>query len=139
METEADIEYEGRIKIPEITIKPTIFSKENNLNIHLIRINTLPELKKPISNFTGFCTEIQIEDILNLTTKIDRFRMDYNRDINIATTKASEGSINDKIKKVTFTTVEIIRVDNYKKYNKLNTSKKNENYNSFIDDNCAIV
>ena len=65
--------------------------------------------------------------------------MDYNRDINIATTKASEVSINDKIKKVTFTTVEIIRVDNYKKYNKLNTSKKKENYNSFIDDNCTIV
>ena len=138
METEADIEYEGSITIPEITIKPTIFSKESN-NIHIMRINTLPKLKKSISNFTGFCTEIQIEDKLNLTTKIDRFRMDYNRDINIATTKASEGSINDKIKKVTFTTVEIIRVDNYKKYNKLNTFKKKENYNSFIDDNCTIV
>ena len=139
METEDDIEYEGSITIPEINIKPTIFSKESNLNIHIIRINTLPKLKKSISNFTGFCTEIQIEDKLNLTTKIDRFRMDYNRDINIATTKASEVSINDKIKKVTFTTVEIIRVDNYKKYNKLNTSKKKENYNSYIDDNCTIV
>ena len=138
METEADIEYEGRIKIPEITIKPTIFSKESSINYHIIRINTSPKPKESISNFTDVCNEIQINDKLNLTTKIDRFRMDYNRDINSTTTKTSEDP-NDKIKKVTFSTVEIIRDFSFKKYNKLNTSKKNENYNSFIDDNCTIV
>ena len=138
METEAFVEHEGNIKIPEITIKPTIFSKESNINYHIIRINTSPKPKESISNFTDVSNEIRIKDKLNLTTKIDRFRMDYNRDINSTTTKTSEEP-NDKIKKVTFSTVEIIRVFSYKKYNKLNTSKKNENYNSFIDDNCTIV
>ena len=47
--------------------------------------------------------------------------------------------MNDKLKKVTFSTVEIIRVANYKKYNKLNTIKKNVNNNSWIgDQNCFI-
>ena len=69
---------------------------------------------------------------------MDKYKINY-KDINLLTTKFSIDSINDKIKKVTFTTVEIIRVENYKKYNKLNTTKKNENYNSFKEDNCAII
>ena len=48
------------------------------------------------------------------------------------------GSVNDKIKKVTFSTVEIIRIENYKKYNKINTIKKNEENISINESNCTI-
>ena len=46
--------------------------------------------------------------------------------------------MNDKIKKVTFSTVEIIRIENYKKYNKINVIKKNENYNNTQSNNNCI-
>ena len=48
------------------------------------------------------------------------------------------GSINDKIKKVTFSTVEIIRIENFKRYNKMNTLKKNENNILSTFSNCKL-
>ena len=71
------------------------------------------------------------------TDKHDKYKYSLKfEDSNSATTKYS---INDKIKKVTFSTVEIIRVANYKKYNKLNNIKKGELNNSWINEiNCSI-
>ena len=80
-----------------------------------------------------------IDDKFNTTIKINKYKINLkNKDINSTTTKLSNGSANDKIKKVTFSTVEIIRVKNYKKYNKLNTSKKNENISFNLDNKCKI-
>ena len=77
-------------------------------------------------------------DILNKTTKIDKYRFNMKIEDNISTT--TKDSNYDKIKKVTFSTVEIIRVENYKKYNKLNYIKKveNENINESYYKICSI-
>ena len=48
----------------------------------------------------------------------------------------------DKIKKVTFSTIEIIRIQNIKQFNKLNSYKPDENKNMMKDldenDRCSI-
>ena len=76
-------------------------------------------------------------DILNNTVRYDKYK--YNLKSEDSNSTTSKSSMNDKLKKVTFSTVEIIRVANYKKYNKLNTIKKNVNNNSWIgDQNCFI-
>ena len=76
-------------------------------------------------------------DILNNTVRYDKYK--YNIKYEDSNSTTSKSSMNDKLKKVTFSTVEIIRVANYKKYNKLNTIKKNVNNNSWISDqNCLI-
>ena len=76
-------------------------------------------------------------DILNNTVRYDKYRYNIKSEDSNSTT--SKSSINDKFKKVTFSTVEIIRVANYKKYNKLNTIKKNINNNSWLtEQNCFI-
>ena len=76
-------------------------------------------------------------DNFNNTVRLDKYKYQFKfEDSNSTTTKSS---INDKLKKVTFSTVEIIRVKNYKKYNRLNSIKKNENNNGFLtEDNCSI-
>ena len=76
-------------------------------------------------------------DILNNTVRYDKYKYNIKSDDSNSTT--SKSSINDKFKKVTFSTVEIIRVANYKKYNKLNTIKKNvNNYSWLTEQNCFI-
>ena len=56
---------------------------------------------------------------------------------------ASINSNNDKIKKVTFSTVEIIRIKNYKQFNKLNSyktdDKKNKSSRWKKDNECFII
>ncbi len=55
----------------------------------------------------------------------------------------SINSNNDKIKKVTFSTVEIIRIKNYKQFNKLNSYKTDDKNNKSSrwkkDDECFII
>ena len=55
----------------------------------------------------------------------------------------SINSNNDKIKKVTFSTVEIIRIKNYKQFNKLNSyladEKKNKISKFHKNDICSII
>ena len=52
-------------------------------------------------------------------------------------------SNNDKIKKVTFSTVEIIRIKNYKQFNKLNSyltdEKRNKKSKLKNDEMCSII
>ena len=55
----------------------------------------------------------------------------------------SINSNNEKIKKVTFSTVEIIRIKNYKQFNKLNSyltdEKRNNSKKWKKDETCAII
>ena len=55
----------------------------------------------------------------------------------------SINSNNDKIKKVTFSTVEIIRIKNYKQFNKLNSyladEKKNKSIKIKNNEMCCII
>ena len=130
---ETEIEYEGKINIPNITINTNKFFKEKANKFSLLRINSVQ------TDESSNLSNDHIEDKFDSTIKINKNKINLkNKDINSTTTKLSTGSVNDKIKKVTFSTVEIIRVKNYKKYNKLNTSKKNENNSFNLDDKCAI-
>ncbi len=75
----------------------------------------------------------------NCTTKIKTYRNSLKSEDNSSyTTKFSMGSIHEKIKKVTFSTVEIIRIENFKRYNKMNTLKKNENNILSTFSNCIL-
>ena len=53
-------------------------------------------------------------------------------------TKSKSPIKDDKIKKVTFSSVEVIRVKNFKRYNKLNTAKKNEEEVDDDYNNCIL-
>ena len=76
-------------------------------------------------------------EILNNTVRYDKYKYNIKSEDSNSTT--SKSSMNDKLKKVTFSTVEIIRVANYKKYNKVNTIKKNINNNTWLtEQNCII-
>ena len=76
-------------------------------------------------------------DNFNNTVRLDKYK--YQLKFEDSNSTATKSSINDKLKKVTFSTVEIIRVKNYKKYNRLNSIKKNENNNGLLtEDNCSI-
>ena len=72
----------------------------------------------------------------NKTVIIDKNKFFLKNDDNNSTT--SKSSINDKIKKVTFSTVEIIRVKNFKRLNRLNSVPKNEEVNEPDNTNCTI-
>ena len=139
---ETEIEDEGKINIPKINIKPMKFIKNKIKNSPLIRIKTL-DLFNNRNNFPSLSggDYFQFDDKLNFTERIDKNKLCLkNEDFNSATTKFSTDTVNDKIKKVTFSTVEIIRIENYKKYNKLNTIKKNEiKNNDSLDNNCILI
>ena len=136
---ETEIEDEGKINIPKITTKPIKFLQNKTANSRFIRLNTL-DLINNRNNFPSLSGNyFQPDDKLSLTTRIDKNKLCLKKeDFTSATTKLSAGSINDKIKRVTFSTVEIIRVENYKKYNKLNTVKKNEINKASMDNNCIL-
>ena len=133
-----DIENEGIINHPNADTSSMTFFKNKKILSSLISINSLSphDLNDfPIltENLFDFEEKTDINEG-NMEKKIDI----KNADINSATTKSSLEPMNDKIKKVTFSTVEIIRIENYKKYNKMNIIKKNENNNTSSDNNCML-
>ena len=73
----------------------------------------------------------------NKTVIIDKSKFFVKNDDNNSTTSKSSNN-DDKIKKVTFSTIEIIRVKNFKRFNKLNSSPKNEEINESDNTNCII-
>ena len=71
------------------------------------------------------------------TIKFDKNDYFMKNDDNNSTTYKSSNN-DDKIKKVTFSTVEVIRVKNFKRLNKLNSAPKNEEINESDNTNCII-
>ena len=136
---ETEIEDEGKINIPKI-YTPIKFINNKIINTSFNKINSL-ELLNNRNNFPSlYGNFFTPDDKLNFTARKDKNKLCLkNEDFTSTTTKFSTGSINDKIKKVTFSTVEIIRVENYKKYNKLNTIKKNEINNVSMENNCILI
>ena len=134
---ETEIENEGAINIPKITIKPTKFFSDNKKKIPLLRLNSLRINNKNESQ--KICQNYQPYDQFNYTTRINKNNINLkNEDIFSETTKASRTSLPYKIKRVTFSTVEIIRVEKYKKYNKLNTIRKTENIKKDLEEYCIM-
>ena len=135
---ENELENEGEINIPRITTHPAKFLDDKKLQKPLLKLNSLRLDNKLISSSKND-NYLNPYDKFNLTERINKYKINLkNDDLNSATTKFSMGSVNDKIKKVTFSTVEIIRIENYKKYNKINTIKKNEENISINESNCTI-
>ena len=124
---------EGEINIPKVM-------KLSNKSFLYKKMKLDSYRKNNLSNITvkSFLSDTNYDnnDKLNNTVIIDKNKFFLKNEDNNSTT--SKSSMNDKIKKVTFSTVEIIRVKNYKRYNKLNTAKKNENNNDSFDINCTI-
>ena len=132
-----DIEFEGSINSIPKSINLTnkfVFNLKTSFNHS--RNNSLTLKKSNLSN-SLYNKDLE-NDKLSNTVKIEKYKYNLKSEDsnNSITTKLS---INDKLKKVTFSTVEIIRVTNYKKYNKLNSIKKNQNNNSIFEDKSCFM
>ena len=123
---------EGEINIPKVmklSNKSFLYKK---MKLDNYRKNNLSNIS--VNSFLSD-TNYDNNDKLNNTVIIDKNKFFLKNEDNNSTT--SKSSMNDKIKKVTFSTVEIIRVKNYKRYNKLNTAKKNEEVENEFN-NCIL-
>ena len=124
---------EGIINIPKsMKIANTFFTQKKPKYPHFRQNSLLPNMMKAPSLLRE--KDFNNRDILKNKTKMGIYRSNKKSEDNLSTT--TKASVHDKIKKVTFSTVEIIRVENYKRYNKLNSIKKveigneNERYNN---------
>ena len=136
MEYDNEID-EGIINIPKaMNITNQFFTHQKPKYLHFRQNSLVPNMMKA-SSLLGD-KDFRNTDILKNRTKIGTFRNNNKLEDNVSTT--TKASIHDKIKKVTFSTVEIIRVEKYKKYNKLNCIKKveNENDNESYNEICTI-
>ena len=123
-ETEFGDENEGKINIPKVLNLSHKFSldkldNENRLDnareTKRTKTKTM-HMKNPSSTFQN---KFFINDNINNTDIVDKKKLYIKTEINPSRNSA-------KIKKVRFAKVEIIGVKNYKKYNKLNSSRKND-------------
>ena len=135
MEYNTEIE-EGRINVPKSLNISNKFFIDKNPKCRHFRQNSL-NLIKPKLNSSLNESDFTNKDILNNTVKNDKYKNYLKTEDNNSTT--TKTSVNDKLKKVTFSTVEIIRIANYKKYNKLNSIKKiGSEENKTYDKMCSI-
>ena len=120
---ETEIDSEGIINnIPNsinlsnkfLSESPSKHFRQNSLTLNIINIPTILSAK-----------DFKNNAIFNNTVRPDNYK--YQLKFEDSNSTATKSSINDELKKVTFSTVEIIRVKNYKKYNRSNSIKKNEN------------
>ena len=134
MEENYDVENEEIINIPKIMSLSDLLSEEKKLKLNKQKTRNLS-----ISSVNSYLSYNDLNDNekFNKNDIIDKNIR--NRHSNSIT---SRSSLDEKNKKVTFTNVEVIRVKNYKRYNKLNTSKKNEEEeiknNNSSDFNCIL-
>ena len=134
-ETEFGDENEGKINIPKVLNLSHKFSldkldNENRLDNALETKRTKTKsmhIKTPSSKFQN---QYYINDKLNNTGYVDKNKLYMNTEVNPSRNSA-------KIKKVRFAKVEVIGVKNYKRYNKLNASKRNDN-NEQENSNCIL-
>ena len=124
-ETEFGDENEGKINIPKVLNLSHKFSldKLDNENRLDNTFETKRAKTKSMHNKTPsstFQNKYFINDKLNNNDIIGKNKLYIN-------TEANPSRNSTKIKKVRFAKVEIIGVKNYKRYNKLNAIKKNDN------------
>ena len=129
MEENYDVENEEIINIPKIMSLSNILSEEKKLKLKKDRTRNL--------SFSGIHSFLSVIDLKanHKFNKTDTFDKNIKNRHNSITYRPS---INEKNKKVTFTNVEVIRVKNYKKYNKLNSSKKKEEEEININNNSGF-
>ena len=118
-------------KIMTLSNKSSIDKKLNSDDYKNVSLSD-----KSVSSFLLANENFEENEKKNKFVIIDKNKFFLKNDDNNSTTCKS--SINDKIKKVTFSTVEIIRVKNFKRLNKLNSIPKNEEVNESDNTNCVI-
>ena len=137
MEEDYESDNEGVIintpKIMTLSNKSSIDKKINSEDYKKFSLSDKRISSFLLENQNDNCDRIEKK---NKTVIIDKNKFFMKNDDNNSTTCKS--SINDKIKKVTFSTIEIIRVKNFKRFNKLNSAPKNEEINESDNANCIM-
>ena len=134
-----EIESEGNVNsIPSSINITNKFLSDKNTSFVFSRNNSFILNQLNISNISRDLKYKDFNIKKNKTMKNEKYKYNIKtEDVNSITTKSS---INYKLKKVTFSTVEIIRVTNYKRYNKFNSYKRADfnNFSWFYHKNCFI-
>ena len=137
---ENEVYKEEEIYIPKLqTIKEAFMGQKNDQISKYSRnrscITNLGLFSKSCINFKGDYTYDNDEIICDNKSNINKNKLHKLVETNSTTTI---NTVHCKFKKVTFSTVEIIRVQNYKLYNKINSVKKEEDNLAVDNQICNI-
>ena len=136
MKSNEKITGEGKINLIPKTIKVSkrMLPNNNTPSKYKIVLNKYFKAKREQN-----LNEIKINKPMN-TIEINKHRVKLRRTESNSTTSVNTNT--EKIKRVTFSTVEIIRIQNFKQFNRLNSYKndeiKIEKNNWSFTDNCGI-
>ena len=136
MKSNEKITGEGKINLIPKTIKVSkrMLPNNNTPSKYKIVLNKYFKAKREQN-----LNEIKINKPMN-TIEINKHRVKLKRTESNSTTSVNTNT--EKIKRVTFSTVEIIRIQNFKQFNRLNSYKCDEikiEKNSWsLTDNCGI-
>ena len=136
MKSNEKITGEGKINLIPKTIKVSkrMLPNNNTPSKYKIVLNKYFKAKREQN-----LNEIKINKPMN-TIEINKHRVKLKRTESDSTTSVNTNT--EKIKRVTFSTVEIIRIQNFKQFNRLNSYKYDEikiEKNSWsLTDNCGI-
>ena len=136
MKSNEKITREGKINLIPKTIKVSkrMLPNNNTPSKYKIVLNKYFKAKREQN-----LNEIKINKPMN-TIEINKYRVKLKRTESNSTTSVNTNT--EKIKRVTFSTVEIIRIQNFKQFNRLNSYKYDEikiEKNSWsLTDNCGI-
>ena len=136
MKSNEKITGEGKINLIPKTIKVSkrMLPNNNTPSKYKIILNKYFKAKREQN-----LNEIKINKPMN-TIEINKHRVKLKRTESNSTTSVNTNT--EKIKRVTFSTVEIIRIQNFKQFNRLNSYKYDEikiEKNSWsLTDNCGI-
>ena len=136
MKSNEKITGEGKINlIPKmIKVSKRMLPNNNTPSKYKIVLNKYFKAKREQN-----LNEIKINKPMN-TIEINKHRVKLKRTESNSTTSVNTNT--EKIKRVTFSTVEIIRIQNFKQFNRLNSYKYDEikiEKNSWsLTDNCGI-
>ncbi len=136
MKSNEKITGEGKINLIPKTIKVSkrMLPNNNTPSKYKIVLNKYFKAKREQN-----LNEIKINKPMN-TIEINKHRVKLKRTESNSTTSVNTNT--EKIKRVTFSTVEIIRIQNFKQFNRLNSYKYDEikiEKNSWsLTDNCGI-
>ena len=136
MKSNEKITGEGKINLIPKTIKVSkrMLPNNNTPSKYKIVLNKYFKAKREQN-----LNEIKINKPIN-TIEINKHRVKLKRTESNSTTSVNTNT--EKIKRVTFSTIEIIRIQNFKQFNRLNSYKYDEikiEKNSWsLTDNCGI-
>ena len=148
MKSKETIAGEGEInKIPKtINVSKRFLSRNYSPNKYKNFLNNYYNTKKeelPINEIKINIDNKRVDKLNKpmISFEINKHKVKLKRTDSNSTTSINTNT--DKIKRVTFSTVEIIRIKNFKRFNKLNSYTNDEikyekNNNNYLMDNCNV-